>query len=83
MKDAVRKPLKKGGKKKKKGKKEGRFSMEQRAMQNVDPVDFQTTWTDTEEIFRHTSREDMWLLIENKVYDVTKFGHPGGKQILQ
>jgi cytochrome b involved in lipid metabolism len=30
----------------------------------------------------HTEEGDLWLLIEGKVYDVTKFKHPGGKRIL-
>lgn len=34
------------------------------------------------EIFEHNTKESLWLLIENKVYDVTNFKHPGGKQIL-
>ena len=33
-------------------------------------------------IFEHNTKESIWLLIENKVYDVTNFKHPGGKQIL-
>ena len=28
-------------------------------------------------IFSHNTRESLWLLIDNKVYDVTKFNHPG------
>ena len=34
------------------------------------------------EIFDHNTKESCWLLIEGKVYDVTNFKHPGGKQIL-
>lgn len=34
------------------------------------------------EIFEHNTKESLWLLIDNKVYDVTNFKHPGGKQIL-
>ena len=34
------------------------------------------------DIFEHNTKESLWLLIDNKVYDVTDFKHPGGKQIL-
>ena len=40
------------------------------------------TFTDLNEIFEHNTKESLWLLIDNKVYDVTNFKHPGGKQIL-
>ena len=33
-------------------------------------------------IFEHNTKESIWLLIDSKVYDVTNFKHPGGKQIL-
>ena len=39
-------------------------------------------FTDLEEILQHNTKESLWLLIHNKVYDVTNFKHPGGKQIL-
>ena len=35
-----------------------------------------------DEIFDHRTKDSLWLLIDNKVYDVTNFKHPGGKQIL-
>ncbi|XP_051113519.1 cytochrome b5-like [Andrographis paniculata] len=37
-----------------------------------------------QEVSQHTSREDCWLLIDGKVYDVTKFleDHPGGDEVL-
>jgi cytochrome b involved in lipid metabolism len=34
---------------------------------------------DLNEIFEHNTKDSLWLLIENKVYDVTNFKHPGGK----
>ena len=34
------------------------------------------------EIFDHNTKDSLWLLIDKKVYDVTNFKHPGGKQIL-
>ena len=37
---------------------------------------------DLNEIFEHNTKESLWLLIDSKVYDVTNFKHPGGKQIL-
>lgn len=39
-------------------------------------------FTDLNEIFEHNTKESLWLLIDSKVYDVTNFKHPGGKQIL-
>ena len=39
-------------------------------------------FTDLNDIFEHNTKESVWLLIDNKVYDVTDFKHPGGKQIL-
>jgi cytochrome b involved in lipid metabolism len=38
-----------------------------------------------EEVAKHSTKEDCWLLISGKVYDVTKnIGvHPGGEAILQ
>lgn len=37
-----------------------------------------------EELAKHQSRKNIWLSIDNKVYDVTKFleTHPGGEEIL-
>lgn len=37
-----------------------------------------------EEFSKHNSREDQWILINGKVYDVTNFAkrHPGGAKIL-
>jgi len=37
-----------------------------------------------EEVSGHSSEGDAWIIIHNKVYDVTKFAasHPGGKKIL-
>ena len=35
-----------------------------------------------EEIADHNTANDLWLLIGNKVYDVSNFKHPGGKEIL-
>lgn len=37
-----------------------------------------------EEVQRHTKKEDLWLLIDGKVYDVTPFLdlHPGGGQLI-
>lgn len=39
------------------------------------------TW---DEIRNHTDRNDRWIVIEGKVYDVTNWQnlHPGGKRIL-
>jgi len=36
------------------------------------------------EVSKHTSKSDCWMVIDNKVYDVTKFlvEHPGGEDIM-
>merc|ERR1712217_772172 len=36
------------------------------------------------QVQKHTSKEDLWLLIDGKVYDVTPFLdlHPGGGQLI-
>lgn len=44
-----------------------------------------TTKTVTlEEVKEHKSRNSLWFVIHNKVYDVTKFidEHPGGEEVL-
>ncbi|WFC95339.1 hypothetical protein MBRA1_001986 [Malassezia brasiliensis] len=37
-----------------------------------------------EEFCKHNKENDLWLLIDGKVYDVTKFlpEHPGGEEVL-
>ncbi|KAI7880060.1 cytochrome b5 [Lichtheimia hyalospora FSU 10163] len=37
-----------------------------------------------EEIAKHNKREDLWMVIEGKVYDITPFvdEHPGGEEVL-
>jgi cytochrome b involved in lipid metabolism len=40
----------------------------------------QFTW---EEIRRHSTKRDRWLVIDDRVYDVTKWlKHPGGQMVL-
>lgn len=36
------------------------------------------------EVAAHNTREDLWMVIEGKVYDVTKFldEHPGGEEVM-
>ncbi|XP_055639811.1 cytochrome b5 isoform X2 [Toxorhynchites rutilus septentrionalis] len=36
------------------------------------------------EIGKHNTPEDLWMVIDDKVYDVTKFQkeHPGGEEVL-
>lgn len=37
-----------------------------------------------EEVNKHNSRDDVWVIVNGKVYDVTKFldEHPGGEEVL-
>ena len=41
----------------------------------------QYTWT---EIQNHSTRRSLWIVFENKVYDITPFltEHPGGEEVL-
>ena len=39
-------------------------------------------FNDLQEIFQNNTKDSLWLLIENKVYDVTNFNHPGKQKIL-
>jgi cytochrome b involved in lipid metabolism len=40
----------------------------------------QFTW---EEIRRHSNKKDRWIVINNHVYDITKWvKHPGGQMVL-
>lgn len=37
-----------------------------------------------EEVNKHNTRNDVWVVVNGKVYDVTKFldEHPGGEEVL-
>ncbi|KAF7726918.1 hypothetical protein EC973_008213 [Apophysomyces ossiformis] len=37
-----------------------------------------------EDVAKHASRKDLWVIIHNKVYNVTEFvqEHPGGEEVL-
>lgn len=39
------------------------------------------TW---EEIKKHTSEEDKWIVIDGQVYDITRWArkHPGGRRVI-
>lgn len=40
-------------------------------------------FTSLAEIFQHNTKESLWILIDNKVYDVTNFkNHPGKMTVL-
>lgn len=42
------------------------------------------TFYSRNDVIKHNNSDDLWLIIDNKVYDVTKYFsiHPGGKQVL-
>ncbi|EAL67175.1 hypothetical protein DDB_G0280747 [Dictyostelium discoideum AX4] len=48
-----------------------------------DPIN-QNNWFSLEEIATHNSFDSCWMIIHNKVYDITKYinHHPGGKNAL-
>lgn len=37
-----------------------------------------------EEVAKHTSRDDIWIIYKDKVYDVTQYldEHPGGEEVI-
>ena len=37
-----------------------------------------------EEVSKHADENSLWIILDNKVYDVTKFmmEHPGGEEVL-
>lgn len=54
---------------------------------NSQPGQVKQTEYDLAEIAKHNNKDDCWLLIENKIYDVTSFiasgNHGGGEAILE
>ncbi|CZR52479.1 related cytochrome b5 2 [Phialocephala subalpina] len=36
------------------------------------------------EVYQHNTKHDLWLIVNGKVYDVTRFSssHPGGEEVL-
>lgn len=50
----------------------------------TDPQSEEQTAYTLDEVSKHASEDDCWLLIDEKVYDVTGFtAHPGGEAILE
>ena len=51
------------------------------APSKVDPnVNEQFTY---EEVAKHATEDDLWLVLDNQVYDMSKYLHPGGYQVLK
>lgn len=45
-----------------------------------EPTKRQFTW---DEVRQHSTKKDRWFVIENRVYDVSKWmKHPGGQMVL-
>ncbi|KAJ1731664.1 Cytochrome b5 [Coemansia sp. RSA 1939] len=44
----------------------------------------ETKTFNAEEISKHYTRDDIWIVVHGKVYDVTKFldEHPGGEEVI-
>ncbi|EGG15010.1 hypothetical protein DFA_09830 [Cavenderia fasciculata] len=51
---------------------------------NIKELINQKNYFSLEEISRHNTRESCWMIIQNKVYDITEYidRHPGGKNAL-
>ena len=53
---------------------------------DLHPIQFlrMTTTYTLEEVSKHKKHGDAWMVIKNKVYDVSKFmdQHPGGEEVL-
>ncbi|NMC35976.1 cytochrome b5 domain-containing protein [Candidatus Beckwithbacteria bacterium] len=70
-------------------------STQNQSQPQISPTQSQTTSTpdnttetktySLDEVAKHNGESDCWLVIHDKVYDVTKFipTHPGGKAIVQ
>eukprot|EP01083_Nonionella_stella_P021747 60233_1 len=52
---------------------------------NTDEEDAKLTEYDWDEIRKHNQEEDLWVVIYNRIYNVTEFqiDHPGGPDVLQ
>lgn len=37
-----------------------------------------------EEVLKHNTRDDLYIVVKDKVYDISKFldAHPGGEEVL-
>lgn len=50
----------------------------------VKPIVEKKVFITSAEIEKHKSRDDLWMVVNGKVYDVTPFvdEHPGGEEVL-
>lgn len=50
----------------------------------AEPIVEKKVFITSAEIEKHKSRDDLWMVVNGKVYDVTPFvdEHPGGEEVL-
>ncbi|KRX00294.1 Cytochrome b5-like heme/steroid binding domain [Pseudocohnilembus persalinus] len=56
--------------------------IEQKSSYNKKQLEMQENIISYQELAKHNNMESIWVAIAGKVYDLTKFYHPGGKKVL-
>eukprot|EP01083_Nonionella_stella_P253023 871092_1 len=61
------------------------MSSERKEGKNTDEEDAKLTEYTWDEIRKHNQEEDLWVVLYNRIYNVTDFqiDHPGGPDVLQ